>query len=214
MERSVEQLFSEAVIREAEHRFDLDKNKSKKIGDFENYVFQVNRNDEPLILRLTHSSHRTEDQVVAELKWINYLSEHGVSVSSALFSKSGKLVEQIDVEDSSFYASLFQKAPGNPIDINEKGFNTELFSIWGQTIGKMHAVTKNYQLIANEPKRSEWFEDDLLDYKKIIPASQTQVIQKADKLLDESYQLPKDKKVYLNRREDSLFKRRKSLRGR
>jgi Ser/Thr protein kinase RdoA (MazF antagonist) len=154
------------------------------------------RNDEPLILRLTHSSHRSEDQVVAELNWINYLSDHGVSVASAFLSKNEKLVERIDVEDSSFYASLFEKAPGNPIDINEKGFNTELFSIWGQTIGKLHAVTKNYQLIANEPKRPEWYEDDLLNYKKFIPASQTQVIEQADKLLDELYQLPKDKDVY------------------
>jgi Ser/Thr protein kinase RdoA (MazF antagonist) len=196
MEKSVESMFSDAVLREAEQHFDLKENQCHKIGDFENYVFQVIKNEEPYILRLTHSSHRTEDQVLAELNWINYLKGQGVDVASSFSSKNGNLVERIEVEDSYFYACLFEKEPGKPIDLQGKSFNTKLFYLWGETIGNMHAATKNYKLSSNEPKRPEWYEDDLLDYRKFIPASQTRVIEQADKLLHELNQAHKGKDVY------------------
>ncbi|MDF2963269.1 MAG: hypothetical protein K0S39_5004 [Paenibacillus sp.] len=117
MEQQVEVLFGENVLREAAARFGLDQNLIKKLGDFENYVYELqNQQGEPVILRLTHSSHRLEEMVDAELKWIYFLLEEGLDIPACYKSLQGKLTETIPVGDSYFTAAVFQKAGGNQPD--------------------------------------------------------------------------------------------------
>lgn len=50
----------------------------KPLGDFENYIFKAKGdNDEDYVLRLTHSSHRSKQEVEAELDFYDMLRETG-----------------------------------------------------------------------------------------------------------------------------------------
>lgn len=102
MEQWVEKLFSQEVLNEAALCYKADASNAKKLGDFENYVFEVERNDKPYILRLTHSSHRSKEELEGELKWINYLNGHGINVSLVHESINGELVEVVPVGESNF----------------------------------------------------------------------------------------------------------------
>jgi hypothetical protein len=72
MEKSVEILFTEDILTCFLESFHL-HTEVKKLGDFENYVFEAYRGNNPVILRITHNSHRSKDEILAELDWMNYL---------------------------------------------------------------------------------------------------------------------------------------------
>ena len=55
MERAVEQQFSQEVLVEAARRFGLAADSLKFLGDFENYVYEGQKDGTSYILRLTHS---------------------------------------------------------------------------------------------------------------------------------------------------------------
>jgi Ser/Thr protein kinase RdoA (MazF antagonist) len=162
MEIAVVQEFNDEIVNEAAARYGIDKEKLKLISDFENYIYEYEKDDQYYILRFTHSSHRTENLVNGELDWIFYLHKNGANVCNPVFSNNNKLVERIDAKNSYFLATAFEKAPGEPPRRNNAAlWNSSLFEKWGQTVGKMHALTKNYKPSDEYPKRFELQEDDL-----------------------------------------------------
>jgi len=95
VEREVELQFSDEVLSDAARRFGVAADSLRRLGDFENYVYEGTVDGVSRILRLTHSSHRSTDMVLGELEWINCLAENGVSVAKAFRSTSGNLAEEI-----------------------------------------------------------------------------------------------------------------------
>lgn len=162
MELSVMQEFNEDIINEAAERYGIEKEKLKFINDFENYIYEYEKNDKHYILRLTHSSHRSENLVNGELDWISYLHKNNVNVCNPVLSNNNKLVERIEANNSYFLVTAFDKAKGEHADRN-KGllWNSIVFEKWGQTVGRMHALTKNYSPSKEQYKRFEISEDDL-----------------------------------------------------
>jgi amicoumacin kinase len=183
MEEWIEELFTEELLAEAALRFGCNTAQAKKLGDFENYVYEVHMDDIPYILRLTHSSHRSEREVEAELKWINYLHKHGVNVSLVNHSDKGKLVEVIQARKSYFYVCLFDKAPGSPVKVNDPLFDEELFYKWGKMTGHMHRVTKAYG--EDGIHRLRWDQDDVLDYKKYLSEEDRYILDAGQRNMEE-----------------------------
>ncbi|MCA1061832.1 phosphotransferase [Rossellomorea sp. AcN35-11] len=174
MEKWIEELFTVELLAEAASRYGCQTAQAKKLGDFENYVYEVHKGDTPYILRLTHSSHRSEREVEDELTWINHLHKNGVNVSLVNLSHKGKLVEVIQADDTFFYVCLFDKAPGSPVKVTDALFDDDLFYKWGKMTGHMHRVTKGYGQDAN---RNRWDEDDVLDYKKYLSVEDTYILE-------------------------------------
>ncbi|WP_421383982.1 phosphotransferase enzyme family protein [Bacillus salacetis] len=160
MENWVEQLFNEDILQKAADFYGGSLTNSKKLGDFENYVYEIHKEEKPYILRLTHSSHRSKDQVEAELEWVNYLHSKGVNVSQVSHSEAGNLVEEIPVGDTSFFVCLFDKAPGSPVGVQSDLLGPSLFKEWGRTIGKMNRAAKDF--VEGSSVREHWYDEDLL----------------------------------------------------
>ena len=79
----------------------------KPLGDFENYIFKAKGdNDEDYVLRLTHSSHRSKQEVEAELDFYDMLRRMGQG-RGPLYSTSRNLVEEIVAEDGTFFSLLY-----------------------------------------------------------------------------------------------------------
>ncbi|MFD2045462.1 phosphotransferase enzyme family protein [Ornithinibacillus salinisoli] len=196
MERIVEQVFTKEVMDQAIDRFSVQK-EYKKLGDFENYVFEVYKKDTPYILRITHSSHRSEEEVISELDWMNYLYRAGVNVPRTYESVDGLHVVTIPAEDGSFfYCSLFSKAKGEPIRVNDERFNSELFFAWGKAIGKMHYATKTYVRNEKVTRRPYWHEDDLIPIENYISKEEETVIQNTKQLINQLIELPQTKENF------------------
>jgi Ser/Thr protein kinase RdoA (MazF antagonist) len=63
VEREVELQFSQEVLFEAAQRFGMSTDSLKRLGDFENYVYEGEIDGVSYVLRLTHSSHRSTNMV-------------------------------------------------------------------------------------------------------------------------------------------------------
>ncbi|WP_258212914.1 phosphotransferase enzyme family protein [Paenibacillus radicis (ex Xue et al. 2023)] len=201
MEQQVDRLFGEFVLWEAAEKFGLSREHAKKLGDFENYVYEMhNQQGEAVIMRLTHSSHRSESMIAAELDWIYFLISKGLSIPRCYESLLGKRTEKIIVEDSYFTAAVFQKAEGKRADFhNPAEWNQQLFGEWGRLIGQMHRATIGYQVtdLDGVSKRPEWYEDDLLlEARRSVGEGEEYVLQSLEEVLKHLQKLPQDNRSY------------------
>lgn len=196
MEQEVEKLFSTEILNKAASLFGADTDTLKMLGDFENYVYEVIRGEKSYVLRLTHSSHRSCEQVEAELDWILFLKRKGVEVAAPVLSVRGQLLECLTVPEGEFIVSLFEKAPGCLIRVNDDlQFHESLFSQWGEMIGKMHSATRIYMPSTGVNKRMDWQEEELGTAWRIAE-KEPFLAGKIEKLLKQIRALPVNENVY------------------
>ncbi|MEK3855352.1 phosphotransferase enzyme family protein [Cytobacillus sp. FSL H8-0458] len=192
MEKAVDSLMTDEVLHHFLSIFSLDIVNYKKLGDFENYVYEASKAGEELILRITHSTHRKLEELLSEVDWMSYLGSEGVKVPKIVPSQNGNMVEALEAGDGSvFYAGLFSKAEGKPISVRGPEFNKELFHAWGRAVGKMHAATKSYVPSADIVPRMQWDEEELLTVEKYIPEEDQLIVMNTKVLLDMLHTLPK-----------------------
>jgi Ser/Thr protein kinase RdoA (MazF antagonist) len=138
----------------------------KKFPEYEgavNLVYEYEIGKTPMVLRISFTPERTLEQIQAELYFVNYLSENGVSVSRPMLSQNGNLVETIQAAGIPFRAVTFVKGKGMRVPDNGYRYRTdapieEYFRNWGRVLGQMHALAKNYQPESDVVRRPEWFD--------------------------------------------------------
>jgi Ser/Thr protein kinase RdoA (MazF antagonist) len=197
MDVKSEQLFEkhrDYILENAAGFYGVSKTDLIKLGSFESLVFEFDRAGESYILKLTHSIHRTRDQVMGEVEWVDHLRTNSVPVCRVIPSNNGNAIETVEVEDSYFIIYVFEKAPGYHA---EKGqWSDDLILVWGETLGKIHAATKTFQPSRESYRRFHWYEDDTLNARKYIPADQQKVINKIEDYIARLRQLPGDNSSY------------------
>ncbi|WP_410984567.1 phosphotransferase enzyme family protein [Bacillus cereus] len=192
MEITVERVFTNEILEEAANLFNVTVEKNP-LGDFENYIFRAEDDKGgSYVLRLTHSSHRSEKQVEAELDFLRYLGEHGAKVARPYYSKSKKLVEEIQATDGTFfYASLFSYAKGERVKgATSTYWGDDLFEAWGKAIGQLHRLAIDY------PK-TEYRDTWEVEEKAIIDELDDEKVQSiAYKLIEEIKDLLVEKSTF------------------
>jgi Ser/Thr protein kinase RdoA (MazF antagonist) len=117
-----------------------------------------------------------------------------VSVSTAILSENGNLVETIELDDSCFHAYAFEKAEGKLPEQDQ--WNASFFEKWGKVMGRMHDVAKRYEPSGNITKRFHWHEDASLRVENHIPRSQPIVIERCNQLKNKFREIPTDEDSY------------------
>jgi len=190
----------EQVLCLAAKKYKIDPGVLKLVGGFENQIYEFAENGREYILRITDSIHRNIDQVMAEVAFIDYLVQGGLSAVRPLESPSGSLVEKIDFGEDpdghDFYFSLikFKKAPGGHPGAGQ--WTNGLFREWGCLLGKLHRLSRNYRPATARLKRREWHEDPDIDVNRFIPADQVIVREKFSQLIDSLHRLPRNQNNY------------------
>lgn len=194
MEKAVLEVFNEKILAEAASRYGIGSEDLIFIRDFENFVYEFSKDNEKYIMRLAHSSHRNREMIEGEANWIKYLYDKGARVSSVIDSNNNGLVETIEADNSSFFVTVFEKAPGKEVDRkNPEEWNDKLFETWGQVVGNFNRLSKSYIPDPGAPLRPQWFEDDLVKNagKYLSPLGQV-FARKQKKLMDYMHALPRD----------------------
>ncbi|MFJ7755311.1 phosphotransferase enzyme family protein [Peribacillus muralis] len=185
MEESIERIFTAEMVESAGRFFQVNTENPVKLGDAENYVFEVNRDGTPYILRLTHQSHRAKHQVLAELKWMEYLQTNGCAIPKVIPSRANNLIETVKgLDGSDFHCCLFEKAPGARVKLVDGNHNGDLFYVWGKTIGQLHQKTKDY-IPEKAYRRMDWQEEELLDAAHYQADAPEQVVRQQDIIIRE-----------------------------
>ncbi|QWU13879.1 Ser/Thr protein kinase RdoA involved in Cpx stress response, MazF antagonist [Paenibacillus sophorae] len=197
MEQAIVDIFNSNHAERAAAKYGITGKHLTFIGGFQNFVYEYLQGDKPCILRLTPSTHRSAQTVQAELEWILYLADHGISVSSPIVSKSGNLTEVVGTDTELFFTAVaFEKAPGHkasyPECLNDEGLYEKL----GQLTGKMHALSQSYRPRNESVKRQDWSGNYYLKNIDILPASHTLVRQQYLDLAQAIHRLPKESHTY------------------
>jgi Ser/Thr protein kinase RdoA (MazF antagonist) len=138
------------------------------------------------IIRISFLNDRTLEDMMGEVEYIQYLFQHGGSVSNVISSRNGKLVEEISYENHTFFICLFQKARGKMFIENNYRYRegipiTEYYYNCGKVLGKLHQLSKSYTPVH---RRYGFFDKYNTEYiNKIIPDSLSLLKEKLVELL-------------------------------
>lgn len=194
MHPEIKRLFDPDILNEIRSRYQIDS-EMKELGGFESFIYEFSKGDESFILRISHSSRRSKDQIAAELEWIRYLFENGMNVCRGVLSPAKHLVESVnDNSGGEFIASVFCKAPGTPPW--EAEWDPAFSGHYGRVIGKMHSLSKKYIPAKPEWKRYEWDDPCNMDIFLKMPASEKKAMHYFRELISHFNTLPRDKDSY------------------
>ena len=125
-----------------------------------NFVYFATIENKEVVLRLTEPHHRKQHEIHSELDWINYLSGHHMKIASPVKTFSGSYIVELPGTQP-YFAVVFNKAPGSFLkdDVNLKD---DIIKTWGQYVGRMHRLTKNYKPDSSIIPRQQWEQDESL----------------------------------------------------
>lgn len=171
IESSIKDKFTKEIFIEAAGRFGINFADTIDLDGFQNFVFLGKRESIKVILRIAHSSHRGKDMTLAEIEFISYLADSGMTVSKALLSNQGEYVEVIEHDKNSFVVTAFEFAPGrrSKICVESNIFYERI----GRFTGKMHMLSKKFSPIQ---KRYDWNDNPAItEFQKYVP---NEILQK------------------------------------
>lgn len=187
-------LYHDYIRSEAERRFGLKCSDSTPLQGSHSYVYEYPGGEQSVILKITHSSHRRERQILGELDFTNYLADNGMRVSRAIMSLGKNWVETMEAESGYFLATAYQKAPGALLDWRE--WTPELYEQWGALIGRMHTLTKSYEPSDESIRRRHWHENRDWDLDSSVPESKLEFRRYGQNIKDWLLSLPADRDFY------------------
>ncbi len=197
MREEIQALINDQLVSKAVSQW-YSRGKIELLDNVSNFVYQFQSGQQWKILRITHSSHRSEDQIIAELDWVNFLAEHAIPVAQPCLSKYQQLTETFSVGETYFTAAVFEFAPGQLIENADPAeWNSSLFQSLGGMLGKIHSATKAYHPQHLKEKRQHWYEDDLFQNKRdYLPPDQLAAADELDDILTQFSQLPASQDDY------------------
>lgn len=197
MEQAIRERYSDDILQEAQRRYGIQPDNCQKLGGFESYLYEFAKsgNGRSYILRIGHSKRRTVELIQGEVDWINYLAAGGAGVAKAVLSDQGNLVEMIDDGyGSHFLATAFVKAPGGSPWQMEKWDET-LFERYGRLLGRLHRLSRDYELPNPEWKRPSW-DDPIMRVENWLPPEERLIQEKFVATIEYLQSLPQAKAGY------------------
>jgi len=201
MDKRTHLLYNENIYQEALRRFGIPQENIRKLGGFESFLYEYEKEGQPYILRISHSLHLPPNRTRGEMDFLLYLAENGLSVPRPHPSRHGNLVEVIEVTANEvipgityFSAVTYDKASGSRPA--KEDWNPKLFRAMGCYMGRLHNLSKKYQPGDPAFRRHEWYEDEE-DYADLyLPPSESIVSEKFKRLVTYLKSLPRDPESY------------------
>ena len=204
------------ILEQAVKLFSLEDYDCHEIEGHEggrNKIFVCSKDGEKrFVLRISATGDRTENDYRAETEFVRYLAKNGAPVADVIPSVNGKLVEVIDGDcaDSGttgvggvapVFISFFEYAKGmllcdNAYRYREGAPLSEYFFNTGKTLGKIHALSKVYELVT-APRPPDYFDKYNMEYLgRLIPDKYSELKSAIAKHLDAFRTLPTDTQSY------------------
>lgn len=159
MEKIIKEAMNDTIIKESIKKYGLAFEDVKYLGGFENYVYEYEKDGLEYILRFVHSHHRNFDMVLAEIEFIDYLDKQGVTVPILIHTLDDEFVFKVPAQDG-YYSSVSVTTKAKGSLIKKEQLTDEFIEMFGETVGKLHRITKTYH---PKHRRYHFYEDGFLD---------------------------------------------------
>lgn len=181
MEAFAIKAFTTAIQEEIFRRLGVEE--AQDLGGFENFVFDTG----DTVIRISHNSHRTVEQLNAELAFVGALAEKGAPVCRPLSTRDGRWLTTV----GEFHACRFERAAGQAL--SPEPYPDIVVRNWGRAVGQFHAISIDGLPTLNRP---HWQDDANHDFVKRVPKEQTLVVERALTLMSTLSTLPDDRAVF------------------
>ena len=101
---------------------------------FENFVYGF----EDRVIRVTHESHRSFEQLLGELEFLTYLGSEDAAVARPIALADGNLVLKV----GAFQVCMFERASGT--NARHEKFTAAVIKEWGRCIGRFHKLARSF----------------------------------------------------------------------
>lgn len=141
-----------AAARRLAPRFGLDADRLERLGAFESEVLAADGVAGPVILKVIDPTHRTPDEVRAEIDWLLALREAGIPAALPLPAGDGAWLA-LD-GDPPTIAVAYERTPGRHLPPAE--WTPEFFRLHGELVGRLQAHTRGWKRLG--PRRRGWLD--------------------------------------------------------
>lgn len=146
-----------------------------------NVVYWVKGDGKLFFLRYTTEDERTPKSILAEINYLNYLREHGISANRPVETKNGTYF----IQENGYLAVLFECVKGKPLDDIE--LTPEIAKGWGRELGKLHELSGAYmEQTSPIPYKRPDYKDAFTYIRLILEQSNDVEIRKKATLLENS----------------------------
>ncbi len=197
-QRAVEAAATSAVVRQAAELWDATWIGQEPVRAVQNYVFAVERAAGPAVLRLTHDSHRSVDEVEAELRWILDLKECGLPVAAPYRSRRDSRTETVPSAHGRFVVACFEHLPGaEPDPKNPELWSDRMFEQLGALTARMHQASYDAAWTPATLPRRTWRDESVAqNFHFYVPVGETAVHDAFDRVLAKLDALPRSRDAY------------------
>lgn len=131
-------------------RFEVDIEEAVFHFSTQNYVFIFP--EKPYMVRVSITPKKSRGEILSELMWLDDLKEFRETVCEPSLSAHDNLLEEFDIEGTTYRASMFRKARGSIMPTTEM---TPMFFICvGDLLGAIHHVSANEREIGMQYRRA------------------------------------------------------------
>lgn len=190
----IEKYFTTEVFAEITRAFGVKPSDLKLIRDNVNLIYAFTKNRERFILRITHSSVQTIEELLSEVDWLHFLKQNGANISAPVESLNGKLIEKIISGNTYFTAAAYSEALGRKID--RYNWNEITFQEIGRATGQLHRLTKKYTPSENVQLRPDYIQTETAKVLAHKANHNEKMIAEMQKLVNKLELLPKTKDNY------------------
>ncbi len=197
MDESISSKLKRPYIKETIHAWAGD-DEYELLDDVQNLIYKIKIGNKNHILRFSHSSARTNADILSEIHWINYLIDNDIPAAKPRRSIDGSFTRIIEVDDSYFVASVFEYAKGDFIDTSGHTYWSPGFlKKWGSIVGRLHALSKRYTPDPHTKRRHEWSSNDIIERaKKYVAEDRSAIINRIEDICQRIDGLPKTRDTY------------------
>lgn len=176
--------FSRNLLMEAIARYGVAPCGCKDMSGFQSFVFELQIPGKPIILRMTHNSHRTQEEISGEIQILNSCRSSRLPVPTVLPSTNGRLHERVFAEDGSYFSVVaFEKLLGVQPSISVHG-NVYIKRL-GILMGRLHRLSFELTHAGVAFDRPTWYDEDNYNpyFLRGAEGLQGRLIQLREKLL-------------------------------
>ncbi|MGM0882274.1 MAG: phosphotransferase enzyme family protein [Bacillota bacterium] len=150
-------MVSQELLAKAAVSFQFDVTTLVFISNSSNEVYRFTKNNRPYILRLSMKPFEYVNKIKAEVDWVYYLAQNGVSVSLPIHTIDHQLTAVYREKEQWVIATAFHMESGQFFDKdNSQMWGSALFEKWGEMMGKIHLLSKVYNAPGIIVKRDNW----------------------------------------------------------
>lgn len=164
-------------------------------GESMNYIYEFKQKSRDCILRISKHKSMGKDQVLAELNWIEYLSDSGISVSKPIKTVDGNKLLTIEYEGDELVIVAYEKATGRHIEFED--WTSDLIENLGSLTGNIHKKSKDYIKESTAAKRFNWKNSLFFEIlNQSIPKTEVKLWERINSVIMEIDSLPVDETSY------------------